>query len=407
MNYQPRGLERTLAEAVASFPAIMLSGPRQTGKTTLLRERFPHFKYVSLETPALRGMAHQDPGGFLDLYRPPLILDEIQCAPELMPYLKERIDANRQVMGQYLLTGSQNLLMMEQVSETLAGRTAVLRLYPLAQRELDDDATRSLPWAAPLEVRETNPYGFVRRKIFCDQLLTGGYPDVALGNVQNRDLWFASYIQTYLERDVRRLRQVGDLGQFQNFVKAVALRSGQLLNLSDVGRDLGLTVNTIKAWVSVLEASGLVVTLRPYFESLGKRLVKTPKLYFTDTGLLCHLAGITTAEQLALSPFGGAVMETAVLMEIVKAMSFGGTPPNLYFWRTANGAEVDFVVEDGGRLIPVEAKLSATPRPAMARGILAFRETYGERSAPGLVIHSGDLPMPMGKGIVALPYSKL
>jgi len=408
MRYIQRGLETTLATAADSFPAVMLSGPRQTGKTTLLREHFGRrYRYVSLEQPPIRALAKHDPGGFLDVYRPPVILDEIQYAPELLPYIKERIDADRRQMGQYLLTGSQNLLLMEAVSETLAGRTAVLRLYPLARRELDGEPAQPLPWEPVQEIRDMDPDAYVRRRIFCDQLLAGGYPDVVHGPPGNRTLWFASYVQTYVERDLRQVRQIGDLGQFQNFIKSVALRSGQLFNLSDVARDLGLAVNTVKAWLSVLEASGLVVILRPYFENAGKRLVKTPKVYFTDTGLLCHLAGITTAEQLALSAFGGAVMETAVLMEVVKALSFRGPPPSLYFWRTSNGTEVDLVLDAGGRLMPVEAKLTATPRAAMARGITAFREAYGERAAPGWVVYSGDLRLPLGNGIMATPFSML
>ncbi len=408
MTYIQRGLEATLAAATAAFPAVMVSGPRQTGKTTLLREQFGrNYRYVSLEQPPIRTLARQDPGGFLDVYRAPVILDEIQCAPELLPFIKERIDADRGRRGQYLLTGSQNLLLMETVSETLAGRTAVLRLYPLARRELDGEPALPLPWEPVQELREMDPDAFVRRQIFCEQLLIGGYPDVVRGPAGNRTLWFASYVQTYVERDVRQLRQIGDLGQFQHFVKAVALRSGQLFNLSDVARDLGLAINTVKAWLSVLEASGLVVILHPYFENAGKRLVKTPKVYFTDTGLLCHLVGITTAEQLALSSFGGAVMETAVLMEVVKALSFRGPPPSLYFWRTSNGTEVDLVLDTGGRLMPIEAKLTATPRAAMGRGIMAFRETYGDRTAPGWVVYSGDHRLPLGNGILALPFSML
>ncbi len=408
MNYIKRGMATMLAEAVASFPAVMLCGARQTGKTTMLRRQLgDNYRYVSMENPATRDLARRDPAGFLDLHRPPVILDEIQCAVDLLPYIKERIDADRKCMGQFILTGSQNLLMMDKVSETLAGRTAVLRLYPLAQRELAGEPDRPLPWGAAGEVRDMAPDAFVRRVAFCEQLLTGGYPDVALGTARNRSLWFSSYVQTYLERDVRCLRQVGDLGQFQNFLKSVALRNGQLFNMSDLARDLGLSVNTVKAWLSVLEASGLVLVVRPYFVSGDKRLVKTPKAYFTDSGLLCHLAGITSAEQLALSPLGGGVMEAAVLIEIVKALSFSSGNPGLYFWRTSNGAEVDIVIEEGHRLIPVEAKLSGTPRMDMARGIHAFRKDYGDRTACGWVVHTGDIPLPLGNGVVALPFSML
>ncbi len=407
-SYIQRGLTELLAEAAATFPAVMLHGPRQTGKTTLLKRRFGDcFRYVSVERPAVREFARRDPQGFLDVYRPPVILDEIQHAPQLLPNIKERIDRDRSRMGNYILTGSQNLLMMEQVSESLAGRCAVLQLYPLSRRELAGEPERPLPWETGSEVGETSSDAFYHRVAFCEQLLTGGFPELALNPNRRRSLWFSSYVQTYLERDVRKLRQVGDLIQFQAFIKAVALRNGQLFNMSDVARDLGVAVNTIKTWLSLLQASGLVVVLRPFSRNVGKRLVKTPKVYFTDTGLLCHLAGITTAEQLALSPFGGAVMEAAVLMEIVKTAAARGQRPDLTFWRTSNGAEVDIVVEDGHWLTPVEAKLSATPRASMNRGIRRFRQDYGDRVRTGWVVHSGDLTLPLGSGAVALPLELL
>ena len=407
-DYIERGLAGLLIEATETFPAVMLHGARQTGKTTLLKHCLGKSRrYVSMERAGLRELAERDPEGFLDLYPPPVILDEIQRAPGLLPSIKERIDEDRDRCGQYILTGSQNLLMMETVSESLAGRCAVLQLHSLAHREMAGDADRPLPWEPRCELRESDDNAFGRRVGFCERLLTGGYPDVVLGSGRHRDLWFESYVQTYVERDVRTLRQVGDMGQFQKFVTCVALRNGQLFNMSDVARDLGLTVNTIKAWLSVLEASGLVIVLKPYFTNTNKRLVKTPKVYITDTGLLCALAGITNAEQLALSPFSGAVMEAAVLMEIVKGASFRGHRVRLYFWRTSNGAEVDIVVEQGYFLTPVEVKLSATPRAGMSRGIERFRAEYGEQVTAGWVIHSGDLPMPLGNGNIALPFDAM
>ncbi len=403
-----RGIATTLREALANFPAVLLHGARQTGKTTLLRTALGGtHAYVSVEQPRMRKLAVEDPAGFLDLYRPPVVFDEIQYAPGLLPYIKERIDSERDAKGQYVLTGSQNLLLLEQVSESLAGRVAVLQLYPLANRELQGDPDRPLPWHTGVDIREYDPDGWVKRVSFCEQLLTGGFPDVALGPPANRSLWFESYVTTYLERDVRNMRQIGDLAQFQNFMMALALRCGQLLNLSDLAGDLGVAVNTIKAWLSVLAASGLTVTVRHYFENRGKRLVKAPKVYWADTGLLCHLAGLQTAEELALSPLGGGVMETAVLLEMVKAISCRGRRPEVYFWRTSNGTEVDFVIRDGPRLIPVEAKISATPKSSMANGMRRFRETYADSSASGWLIYAGDLPLPLGDGNLALPFNAL
>ena len=202
-------------------------------------------------------------------------------------------------------------------------------------------------------------------------------------------LWYSSYVQTYLERDVRSLRQVGDLTSFQSFLRALAARSGQLLNLTDMARDLGVAVNTAKAWLSVLEATFQVFVLRPYHANAGKRLVKTPKVYFTDTGTLCYLAGLKYPDHAAAGPIGGAILETAVLLQIVKAFVNRGEEPQVHFWRTSAGVEVDLVVEAGGRAIPIEVKLSATPRPAMAQAIRTFQKDLGVKAGPGFVVHPG------------------
>jgi len=221
------------------------------------------------------------------------------------------------------------------------------------------------------------------------------------------NLWQAGYVQTYLERDVRTIRQVGDLSQFQSFLRALAARSAQLINLTDLARDLGVAVNTAKAWLSVLEATYQVIVLRPYFVNVGKRLVKTPKVYFTDTGTLCYLAGLKDPEHAASGPLGGAIMETAVLMEIVKTLTHQGTEPRVYFWRTSTGAEVDIVVETADGLVPVEVKLSATPHPSMASSIRTFQEDFAEKALPGYVVHTGDIRLPLGPKVTALPLIDL
>ena len=237
--------------------------------------------------------------------------------------------------------------------------------------------------------------------------LRGGYPELAIQPERDASLWHSSYIQTYLERDLRNLRQVGDLTQYQNFLRVLAARSAQLLNLTDVARDLGVAVNTIKAWLSVLEATYQVIVLRPYFSNAGKRLVKTPKVYFTDVGTLCYLAGLKAPEHAASGPMGGAIMETAVLSEIFKTLTHRGTDPQVYFWRTLSGTEVDFVVETGGKLIPIEVKLSATPRPAMATAIRTFQDHMGDAAMPGYLVHPGDVRLPLGAGVTALPFADL
>ena len=404
-NYIKRSLEPVLKQALSEFPAIVLTGPRQSGKTTLLKHLLAdQYGYVSLEAPDIRAAALSDPRGFLDMHSPPVVLDEVQHAPDLLPYVKERVDAAREANGQYVLTGSQNLLLMERVTETLAGRAAVLRLLPLSRREALGRPEARLPWETDAVDRET---GRGSHSELWKELLRGSYPELVARPSRDFSLWHASYVQTYLERDVRSLRQVGDLTQFQSFLRAVAARCGQLLNLTDIARDLGVAVNTAKAWLAVLEASFQVLILRPYFANVGKRLVKTPKVYFTDTGTLCYLTGLRDPEHAARGPLGGAILETAVLVEIWKAYVHRGESPQVYFWRTAKGSEVDIVISTGSGLIPIEVKLSATPRPAMADGIKAFRRDLRNAAAPGFVVHPGDARLPLAPGITAIPFASL
>ena len=237
--------------------------------------------------------------------------------------------------------------------------------------------------------------------------LRGGYPELIANPDRNENLWFSSFVRTYLERDVRMLRLVGDLTLFQNFLRVLAARSAQLLNLSDVSRDLGVSVNTAKAWLSVLEATFQIIVLRPYYANVGKQLVKTPKIYFTDTGILCYLSGLKDPEHAFAGPMGGAIMETAVITEIVKTYMNRGILPRIYFWRTRAGTEVDIVVETEGKLVPVEVKLSATPRSAMASGIKAFQSDMGQKAMKGYVIHPGNVTLPLGSEVTALPFADL
>ena len=403
-TYVPRTLTRALAKARRSFPAVVLTGPRQSGKTTLLRRQFGGMRYVSLEAPDVRAAALADPRGFLDHWAPPVILDEIQYAPELLPYIKEEIDGRRSRAGQYLLSGSQNLLLMQSVSESLAGRAAVLRLLPLSRREMDAQPDAPLPWEGRSSRRDGTPRS---SGAFWRSALRGGYPEIAAHPRRDVGPWLGGYVQTYLERDVRALRQVGDLGQFQVFLRALAARSAQLLNLADLGRDLGLALNTVKAWLSVLEATHQVIILRPYFANVGKRLVKTPKVYFTDTGVLCYLTGLKDPQHAASGPLAGAIVETAVVIEVAKAYWHRGQEPRLWFWRTATGEEVDLFVETAGGIVAVEAKATATPAPSIAQGIVRARSLVSAIASPGYLVHLGDAELPLGPGVRALPLRML
>ena len=404
-TYITRSIEPVLKKAAAEFPAVVLTGPRQSGKTTVLKHVFSDsYQYVSVEPPDIRIAAREDPRGFLAMYQPPVIIDEIQNVPELLPFIKEIIDNDRSRSGQYLLTGSQNLLLVEKVTESLAGRAAMLHLFPLSRREAGNLPQKPLPWES-LNKESTKEKKSLHE--IWASFLRGGYPELNVNPERDISLWHASYVQTYLERDIRGLRQIGDLSQFQSFIRALAARSAQIVNFSDIARDLGIAVNTVKSWLSLLEATFQVIVLRPYHVNIGKRLVKSPKVYFSDVGTLCYLTGLRDPEHAASGPMGGKIMETAVLSEIVRTLTHRGIDPQIYFWRTSAGNEVDFIVESEGRLIPIEVKQTSTPRPVMAKSIKTFLNDFGDQASGGYVVNLGDMRLPLGSNVTSLPFVEL
>lgn len=335
-------VQRTLGPKLAGlarrFPVVTLTGPRQSGKTTLCRMLFPEHRYVSLEAPDVRRFAVEDPRGFLDQHAPPVIYDEVQRAPELLSYIQVAVD-ERPAPGRYVLTGSANFALLESVSQSLAGRTAVAHLLPCSHEEL-----LRFP-NAPEDLFAT--------------LQSGAYPAIFDRGVAPFD-WYRSYITTTLERDVRRIVNVADLAAFQTFVELTAGQVGQLTNFSRLGADAGITANTAKAWLSVLETGFLLFRLRPYHANLRSRAVKTPKIYFYDVGLACALLGISTPSQLRTHPLRGALFENWVVTEVLKARLHRGLDARAYFLRSQKGFEIDLVVDLGDRLIAVEIKSGQT-----------------------------------------------
>jgi uncharacterized protein len=355
-----RTLEPRLKALARRFPVVTVTGPRQSGKTTLCRAAFPEHAYVSLEAPDVRDHAMRDPRSFLAEYSRGAIFDEVQRAPELLSYLQGEVD-ERPTRGRFILTGSANLTLLHSVSQSLAGRTAIVNLLPCGFDEI-----------CRFPKSPTGPF---------DAMVTGGYPAIFDRRLSAAD-WFASYITSYLERDVRQVLNVGDLVLFQTFLRLCAGRAAQLLNLSQLGADCGASHHTARSWLSVLEASFVAFRLVPFHVNVSKRLVKTPKLYFYDTGLVCALLGIRDGRQLAQHPLRGAVFENWVVTEVVKARAHRGVSGGMFFLRDSRGCEVDLLVEAGQRLVAAEVKSAQT----IAGDFLASFDRLGEvldRAAAG------------------------
>ena len=347
----------TVRKAAKAFPAVVLTGPRRAGKTFLLRHVLPDADYVLLEDPDVIGKVRADPRGFLDERTRPVILDEIQNAPELLNYIRTQVDRMPRRTGQWFLTGSHEATLMQGVTESLAGRAAVLQLLPLSLAETDKVS-----------------------------LIDGGYPEV-LARPRARDLWFSAYVQTYVERDVRAITQVRDLTTYRRFLGLVASRHGQILNKSDLASPLGVSIPTIAEWLRVLEVTGIAMVVPPYFENFGKRLIKSPKVYLTDSGLACHLLGIRSVAELERSPFLGAIVEGFVASELAKAQINAGGRRELYFFRDRPGLEVDFLMPHHGTLWMLEVKAGRTVRSSDAGALASIGPVGTSARVERWVVH--------------------
>jgi uncharacterized protein len=361
-----RLLTTYMQELATKYPVVTLVGPRQSGKTTLVKSAFPNKPYVNMEDSDNRSLATLDPKRFMENYPEGAILDEIQRTPNLLSYIQVRVD-EVDTKGMFILTGSHQVELHSAVSQSLAGRTSLLRLLPLSLQEIrifnTEDSLENI-------------------------ILKGGYPKIYKERLPISNA-YSSYFQTYVERDVRQILQVKDIILFERFIKLIASRIGQLVNYASLASDVGVSAVTIKEWLAVLEATYIIVRLEPYFENFGKRLMKSPKIYFTDTGLACYLLGIDTVEQLTKDSLYGKLFENWVVVELMKARYNQAKDPRLYFYRDVAGKEVDLLFQQGSRLTPIEIKSSKTFLPSFFNGLKYFHEQTPKKAKGGVVIYGG------------------
>lgn len=363
-----RILTSRLIQASRHFPIVSVMGPRQSGKTTLVRFAFPKADYVSFEDPDIRRSVEQDPRGFLGSFRKTLIIDEVQRVPEVFSYIQAFVD-ERGKNGQFIFTGSQNYLLHEKISQSLAGRVAILKLFPLSLTELKEAKLKT---------------GTI------ETILQRGFYPALWKQRSNVLLYYSSYVNTYLERDVRQIQNIGNLTTFQNFLRLCAGRAGQIVNLSSLGNDCGISHNTAKAWLSILESSFVIQLLQPYFENYNKRIVKSPKLYFCDTGLLCYLLGIDNSRQIQQHYMKGQLIENFVFSELMKQSLNQLRFFDFYYWRDKTGNEVDFLVPSAGVKKLIEVKAGKTVNSDYFKGLDYFRKVYnGRDKIRGFLVYGG------------------
>lgn len=379
MKYIHRAIEKRIKKIAKQFPAIAITGPRQTGKSTLLKTLFPKHDYITLDDPEVRLSAKQDPGLFVENLNLPVILDEIQYVPELLPYIKIAIDRDRSKNGRFLLTGSQMFPLMAGLSESLAGRIALFELLGFSWEELP-----SIPKTA---------------KECYARMFRGFYPVPATQRVETQ-AYYASYITTYLERDIRQIQNVPDIAIFQSFLQLLAARAGQLLNLAEVAKECGISPQTAKRWLSLLETTRIVYMLRPYFRNMTKRVVKTPKLYFTDTGLLAYLLKYPSAETIMAGPQSGAFFENMVVIEALKQKFNHGLQYELYFYQDSNRNETDLLLDFGQRFVLAEIKSTKNITSKLADFVRHVPFT----DRPAYVVSFSEHELALATGVKAIPW---
>ena len=365
-----RKIAPKLRDLSQKFPVLGILGPRQSGKTTLAKMLFPHHKYLNLEELDTRQFATEDPRRFLNslLSGPGAILDEIQKAPDLLSYIQAHVD-EWQTPGFFILTGSQNILLNQHISQTLAGRIAITTLLPLSFEELQNSS--QIPDSMELT------------------LFQGFYPSIYSKKIAPSD-WVPNYIQTYVERDVRELKQITDLSAFQKFIKLCAGRIGQILDFQSLANDCGISANTVRSWISVLEASYIIFLIHPHFKNFSKRLIKAPKLYFYDTGIACNLLNIRSPEELSMHYLRGGLFESMILSDLLKQRYNGGLQPNIYFWRDKSGLEIDCILDHGSTLTPIEIKSGETIHSDFFSGLIKWNALAQNNPTNSYVIYGGN-----------------
>lgn len=363
-----RYIKNSIGQLIDKYPIIAITGPRQSGKTTFLKTTFSEYEYINLENPDNREFATEDPNGFLKRYAGKTIIDEVQRVPSLFSYLQTKVDEENQ-MGHYILSGSQNFHLMQNITQSLAGRVALFRLFPFDFQELKSENLLDSNYIIPL--------------------LKGFYPAIYSRGI-NSSIFYSNYIETYIQRDVTELLEIKNLGLFKNFLSLLATRAGQILNLNSLANECGISQPTAKSWLTVLESSYVVFTLQPYFDNFSKRLVKTPKLYFYDTGLLCHLLGINDADYLLTSSIKGALFENMMIAEHVKRMYHKNEVMDSWFWRDSAGNEIDLLYSKNQELVIHEIKSTETIMSKQMKGLNYFEKTAVNKSISKKIIYTGN-----------------